>query len=72
MPRDIPAFSTPDRNRRVILQTRPTGVPQPKHFTLDEVARPECGPGKILVRNVYLSVEVQMHQRAGRIVAIQF
>lgn len=57
MPRDIPDFSLPDRNRRVLLTTRPTGVPQPEHFTLDETDRPEPGDGEILVRNVYLSVD---------------
>ena len=57
MPRDIPNFSMPTRNRRVLLTTRPTGVPQPEHFTLDEADLPECAEGEILVRNVYLSVD---------------
>lgn len=57
MARDIPDFSLPDRNRRVLLTTRPTGVPQPEHFTLDETTRPEPATGEILVRNVYLSVD---------------
>ena len=47
----------PDRNRRVILTLRPTGVPQPEHFALDEVDIPACGAGEILVRNIYLSVD---------------
>ncbi|MBC7739121.1 MAG: NADP-dependent oxidoreductase [Candidatus Saccharibacteria bacterium] len=57
MPRDIPAFSNPIRNRRVILQTRPTGVPQTEHFSLDEVDIPVPADGEILIRNVYLSVD---------------
>lgn len=57
MPRDIPAFSTPAKNRRVILQTRPTGVPQAEHFTLDEQAIPDPAAGEILIRNIYLSVD---------------
>lgn len=57
MPRDLPDFCLPARNRRVLLTTRPTGVPQPEHFTLDEAARPEPAGGEILVRNVYLSVD---------------
>ena len=57
MPRDIPAFSMPDRNRRVILRTRPTGVPQPEHFALDEADIPMPADGEILVRNIYLSVD---------------
>lgn len=47
----------PERNRRVILSTRPAGVPQAEHFTLDEAPRPEPAEGEILVRNIYLSVD---------------
>ena len=57
MPRDIPAFSRPKRNRRVLLTTRPTGVPEPGHFTLDEGEIPSAGDGELLVRNIYLSVD---------------
>lgn len=57
MPHAIPTFSTPSRNRRVILQTRPTGVPQAEHFSLDEVAIPDPAHGEILIRNIYLSVD---------------
>lgn len=57
MPRDIPEFSLPDTNRRVLLTTRPTGVPQPGHFTLEDAPCPDPAPGEILVRNVYLSVD---------------
>ncbi len=57
MPRDIPDFSLPDRNRQIILSTRPTGVPQSSHFTLHDATRPTCGADEILVRNVYLSVD---------------
>ncbi|AWN50012.1 NADP-dependent oxidoreductase [Methylobacterium terrae] len=47
----------PDRNRRVLLVRRPAGIPQPEDFGLDAVAVPEPGPGEILVRNLYLSVD---------------
>ena len=57
MPRDIPDFSHPARNRRVILQTRPSGVPQAGHFGLDEADIPVPADGEILIRNVYLSVD---------------
>ena len=57
MPRDVPPFSRPDRNRRVILTTRPEGVPQADHFALDEAPVPEPQEGELLVRNVYLSVD---------------
>ena len=56
-PRDIPDISRPDRNRRVVLQTRPTGIPQPEHFAMDEVEVPTPAEGEVLVRNVYLSAD---------------
>lgn len=57
MPRDIPEITQPAQNRRVLLTTRPTGVPQPEHFTLDAAPVPEPAEGEILVRNVILSVD---------------
>ncbi|MGF3023701.1 NADP-dependent oxidoreductase [Methylobacterium aquaticum] len=56
-PTDIPAYTLPERNRRVLLARRPTGIPQPDDFSLDAVPVPEPGPGEILVRNLYLSVD---------------
>ncbi len=56
-PTDIPAFSHPARNRRVLLARRPHGIPQPEDFALDETAIPEIGVGEFLVRNIYLSVD---------------
>ena len=47
-------------NRQVLLTTRPTGIPQPQHFTVASVPVPEPGPGQVLVRNAYLSVEPAM------------
>lgn len=57
MPRDVPEFSRPERNRLVLLTAHPTGVPQPEHFTLSEAPVPEPATGEILVRNIYLSVD---------------
>jgi NADPH-dependent curcumin reductase CurA len=45
------------RNRRVILTTRPTDIPQPEHFTLDECEVPDLGDGELLIRNRFLSVD---------------
>jgi NADPH-dependent curcumin reductase len=56
-PTAIPAYTLPERNRRVLLARRPTGIPQPEDFSLDAVPVPEPGPGEILVRNLYLSVD---------------
>lgn len=57
MPTDIPAYGLPHANRRVLLTSRPNGVPQPHDFSLDEAPVPEPGSGEILVRTIYLSVD---------------
>lgn len=57
MPLNVSDFILPARNRRVVLSTRPTGIPQAKHFTFDETEIPEPDIGEVLVRNVYLSVD---------------
>ena len=53
----IPAFSLPDRNRRVLLTSRPVGIPQADHFSLDEAPLESVGDGQFRVRNIYLSVD---------------
>ena len=57
MPTNIPDFGLPDVNRRVLLLSRPTGVPQAEHFALDESEVPVAGQGQLLIRNIYLSVD---------------
>jgi NADPH-dependent curcumin reductase CurA len=47
-------------NRRVILKSRPVGVPQAEHFGLDEAAVPELREGELLIANRFLSVEPAM------------
>lgn len=56
-PTDIPPFATPDRNRRVLLARRPSGIPQAADFELRDEERPAIADGQVLVRNVYLSVD---------------
>lgn len=53
----IPDYSLPVTNRRVILSTRPVGIPQASHFALDEVPLSPVGEGQFRVRNIYLSVD---------------
>jgi NADPH-dependent curcumin reductase len=53
----IPAYTSPDRNRRVILASRPVGIPQAEHFALDEAPLEAIGEGQFRVRNIYLSVD---------------
>jgi NADPH-dependent curcumin reductase CurA len=44
-------------NRRVTLAARPVGFPKDSDFALDEVAVGEPGPGEVLVRALWVSVD---------------
>lgn len=47
-------------NRRVILSGRPKGVPQAKHFSIEEVPIPDLASGEFLVETQYWSVDPAM------------
>jgi NADPH-dependent curcumin reductase len=47
-------------DRRVVLATRPSGIPQAEHFAIVESPVPQPDNGQILIRNIYLSVEPAM------------
>jgi NADPH-dependent curcumin reductase CurA len=47
-------------NRQVLLASRPEGIPQATNFRIVESPVPVPGPGQILVRNAWLSVEPAM------------
>ena len=47
-------------NRRVILSSRPKGIPQAEHFTVEEIPVPDLGDGEILVENEFWSVDPAM------------
>lgn len=47
-------------NRRVILSSRPKGVPQADHFTVEEVAVRDLKDGEVLVKTEYWSVDPAM------------
>jgi NADPH-dependent curcumin reductase len=55
--RGIPSHSRPPDNRRILLQSRPKGIPQPADFELTRAAIPGIEEGTALVRNLYLSVD---------------
>lgn len=57
MPRNIPSYSMPARNRRVLLSKRPVAIPLVTDFTQDETDIPTPNEGEFLVRNIYLSVD---------------
>lgn len=52
--------------RAVFLSERPTpNCPRPEHFEVRELALPRPGPGQVLVRNVFMSVDPSMRGRLG-------
>jgi NADPH-dependent curcumin reductase CurA len=50
-------------NRRIVLAERPQGRPGLQNFRLEEVAVPEPGPGELLSRTIYLSLDPYMRGR---------
>ena len=44
-------------NRQVVLKSHPQGVPLPSDFEMVESTVPTAGPGQMLVRNLYFSLE---------------
>ncbi len=53
----------PSTHRRMVLASRPQGRVTPDNFRLEEVPLPEPGPGQVLVRNHYLSLDPYMRGR---------
>jgi NADPH-dependent curcumin reductase CurA len=47
-------------NRRIVLAARPTGVPTAQDLRLEEAAVPTPGPGQLLLRTLYLSLDPYM------------
>ena len=50
-------------NRRFVLASRPTGAPREDNFRLETAPVPELGPGQVLVRHHYLSLDPYMRGR---------
>jgi hypothetical protein len=53
----------PSTYRRVVLANRPKGEPQESDFRVEEAKMPTLGPGQVLVRVVYLSLDPYMRGR---------
>lgn len=53
----------PQRHRRWVLASRPHGEPTAEHFRLEEREVPTPGPGQVLLRTVYLSLDPYMRGR---------
>ncbi len=47
-------------SREIHLISRPDGLPRPENFAVVETSLAEPGPGEVLVRNIYLSVDPAM------------
>ena len=52
-----------ERNHAVLLARRPVGAPVPEDFSIVEQPVPEPGPGEVLVRNRFLSLDPYMRGR---------
>ncbi|SEN36471.1 NADP-dependent oxidoreductase [Nonomuraea pusilla] len=55
--------SIPAVSREWHLLSRPVGLPRPEDFALVGAPIPQPGPGQVLVRNLYLSVDPYMRGR---------
>jgi NADPH-dependent curcumin reductase CurA len=51
------------KNRQILLASRPHGEPGPQNFQLVETPAPEPGPGQMLLRTIYLSLDPYMRGR---------
>jgi len=49
--------------RRIVLASRPEGEPRPSDFRLEEVPVPQPGPGEVLLRTTWLSLDPYMRGR---------
>ena len=44
-------------NRRIVLAERPTGVPSPKNFRMEEIAVPALQEGEVLLQNLLFAID---------------
>lgn len=47
-------------NRRVVLSDRPKGVPQPSHFSIEEIPVPDIADSELLVKTLFWSIDPAM------------
>ncbi|WP_308367183.1 MULTISPECIES: NADP-dependent oxidoreductase [unclassified Microbulbifer] len=52
-----------DKNRRIVLASRPEGAPAAENFRLEEEPLPQPAEGQLLLRSVYLSLDPYMRGR---------
>ena len=51
------------KNQQILLKERPEGLPERHHFDLVKQDIPEAGPGQLLLRTLYLSIDPYMRGR---------
>lgn len=51
------------RNRQIILASRPTGMPDDRHLQIRDGDMPRPGPGEVLVKTIYMSLDPYMRGR---------
>jgi NADPH-dependent curcumin reductase len=51
------------QNRRIVLASRPVGEPRDENFRVEAVPVPEPGPGQVLARTLWLSLDPYMRGR---------
>jgi NADPH-dependent curcumin reductase len=52
-----------DTAQRIVLASRPVGEPKPENFRLESVPVPTPGPGQVLLRTIWLSLDPYMRGR---------
>ena len=52
-----------NKNRRIVLASRPEGEPKPEHFRLETADIPEPKEGQVLLRNLWMSLDPYMRGR---------
>ena len=51
------------QNQRLVLASRPVGEPQETDFRMERAEMPTPGPGQVLVRTIWLSLDPYMRGR---------
>jgi len=51
------------QGKRIVLASRPVGEPKPSDFRIEEFAVPAPGPGEVLLRTIWLSLDPYMRGR---------
>jgi len=53
----------PQQGKRIVLASRPVGEPKSSDFRIEEFAVPAPGPGEVLLRTIWLSLDPYMRGR---------